>query len=737
MTEDNKLRFQPRARIIRTIGDQLISGAEAAVIELVKNSYDADASFVRIEFHPPLQAGNGRISVTDDGHGMSLDDIRLKWMEPATSSKTKNRLSKTKNRRMMGSKGIGRFAAAKLGGTMSLVSTVESVVGLESVLIPELDWSIFNDDHYLSDIAIDYLLQPGIGSTGTTIEISDLSETWSQDRLRRLHIELRRLLSPLDHEHDDDFAIYLDLSGCTVDNSGFDGAALFEEASGTAHDTDESIYADGAGEKYRVLPFPLLNACDYELEGTFDGAGSFSGTFQVRRAGRGPEHVQLEFPYIDGEETPGPFSVHLFVFDREADAIKNNMKAAGMGDLSAKEARNLLDNIAGVAIYRQGFRVRPYGNPENDWLALDSRRVQDPSLKIGHNQIAGYVTIEGQDNSNLIERSSREGFEENGAFARLARVVTALLTNAVEPKRYKFRSDTGLSRRRSTTFDEVRELSELTKIRALITKLDPSEREAAEKVIDQQSARLLDRIEDLQERQRILEAKSSLGAIIGEILHDGGPRAVYVLKTAERMEKSFGSLFLGGKLASQAKDEMSMKSIPGLRRAGHDLTELFRNLRPLAGGRRGQPRFFLPKTVIRRAADLFESSGVPIKISQTQELIELIGYPDDLSTALINIIGNAVHWLQDSKKALPEVKINVSRTGETCHIFIQDNGPGVPDEFAEQIFDVGFSLKEDGTGLGLNIAREALGRSGGSLLYHMDYDEGASFEILFPARNEQ
>src|SRR3546814_16396460 len=81
-----KIQFRPRARIIRTIGYQLISGPEAAVIELVKNSYDADASYVVIKFQPPLVEGDGRIVVKDDGHGMTVDDIQEKWMEPATRS---------------------------------------------------------------------------------------------------------------------------------------------------------------------------------------------------------------------------------------------------------------------------------------------------------------------------------------------------------------------------------------------------------------------------------------------------------------------------------------------------------------------------------------------------------------------------------------------------------------------------------------------------------------------------
>src|ERR1700739_3242388 len=106
-SEEQKLRFRPRARIIRTIGDQLISGPEAAVIELVKNAYDADASFVSIKFKPPLEVGKGRIIVVDDGIGMTLSDIEHKWMEPATASKSTARLSPIRGRKVMGSKGIG------------------------------------------------------------------------------------------------------------------------------------------------------------------------------------------------------------------------------------------------------------------------------------------------------------------------------------------------------------------------------------------------------------------------------------------------------------------------------------------------------------------------------------------------------------------------------------------------------------------------------------------------------
>lgn len=325
--EENKLRFKPRARIIRTIGDQLISGPEAAVIELVKNAYDADASYVEIKFSPPLLLGQGRISITDDGHGMSLDDIRLKWMEPATTSKVKDRLSPSNTRKMMGSKGIGRFAAAKLGAKMALTSTVLAEEGNVAVLIPVLDWSFFSDDVYLSDIAIDYLVQNVEGPTGTTIEVIELHQSWTKDRLSKLYSELRRLLSPFaaSHENSDDFSVFLDLSDCDEDSVGFDPSDIFEESE------DEGDGSRYRGHGRRVHPFPLLSACDYELNGKLAPNGAFEGSFTIHRAGRGTEKISIPGAGIKQDESAGIVEVHLYMFDREADALKSNMNAAGMG----------------------------------------------------------------------------------------------------------------------------------------------------------------------------------------------------------------------------------------------------------------------------------------------------------------------------------------------------------------------------------------------------------------------
>ena len=612
---------------------------------------------------------------------------------------------------------------------MALTSTVRKGDESVAVLIPELDWSIFSNDVYLSDIAIDYLVQETDGLTGTTIEIVELHDEWNKERIAKLYGELRRLLSPFSESSDvnGDFCVFLDLSECKGASSGFEPEEIF---GGTDTDEPSGTY-QGSGR--RVHPFPLLTACDYELCGTLYPDGAFEGYFTIHRAGRGSETVSLPGAGITNHESPGTVEVQLYLFDREADALKSNMKAAGFGEISAAEARRLLDRISGVAIYREGFRVRPYGDPENDWLALDTRRVQDPSLRIGHNQVAGYLKIAEEQNSQLFERSSREGFEDNAAFQNLARMVKRLLAEVVEPKRFDFREKAGIARSRSTTFDELKELSELKRVRKLLDLLEPKEREEAEQIIDKESQRLSFRIEAMRERQRVLEAQSSLGAILAEVLHEGSPEATFIKKSADRMSIMLKSFLSGDDSEkSKARDYFSER-IPQLKASGDKLSELFRILRPLAGGKRREASLFFPVQTIKDALAIFEDHKVSLEVVSLAKGMELLGHSEDLTTAVVNIVGNSIHWLEATAVEHPRVQITLTRSEDGGHVFIEDNGPGVRSEFMDRIFEVGFTLKDGGTGLGLNIAREALARSGGKLKFHPEHEGGALFEIVFPA----
>jgi signal transduction histidine kinase len=464
--------------------------------------------------------------------------------------------------------------------------------------------------------------------------------------------------------------------------------------------------------------------------GFIDPAGNFDGTMQIRRGGQAPIAIDLSAPLADDEEPCGVVGVHFYIFDREAQTVRQTMNRAGLGDLSAAQARKILDDIAGVAIYRSGFRVRPYGDAENDWLTLDRRRVQNPTQRIGHNQVAGYITVEDQGGSGLVERSSREGFEQNGAFVRLGRIIQKLLTEQVEPRRYTFRKQAGISRPSTTSFDEVRVLSGLRKIRELIATLPAADQPAAEAVVAKESAQLIDKIAVLEERQRVLEAKSSLGAIISEVLHEGGPAVAYLSTTSARLQTMFPDLKAGDERQQKAEEAFPDR-LYNMRKNAMRLSELFKALRPLSGGRRGQPQFFRPANPIAAAKALFETHETRINIHGGFEAPEIVGYPDDLMTAMVNLLSNSIHWLEEAQTPDPRIDVQLFTQGGDLVIYVDDNGPGVTPEFAEEIFDVGFSLKPDGTGLGLNIAREALARSEGALLFHMEFQGGARFEIRF------
>lgn len=729
MAEDQILKFRPRARIIRTIGDQLISGPEAAVIELVKNAYDADASRVVVAFHPPLTGGLGRITIQDDGHGMSLDDIRNRWMEPATSSKVDRRLSTSKRRVMMGSKGIGRFAAAKLGRTMGLNSVSDREGVREEILIPALDWSQFTGEAYLDTIGIEFLVQPATGPTGTLIEIRDLSEDWTKEKLQRLHRELRRVISPFEAPTaDEKFSIFLDLAACSHETCGFDPEEVLRPG-----DQSGDLLAEPA-ERFRVQPVPLLSVADYEVRGEFDARGSFSGTFENRRSGEAPQPIELNVPVQPDETDCGIVRVELFIFDRETDAIKRSVRIAGFGELTAAKARAVLDSISGVAIFREGFRIRPYGDEQNDWLTLDTRRVQDPSRRIGHNQVAGYVRVQNDTDSNLIERSSREGFEQNEAFTRLHRLILTLLSEIVEPKRLQFRVKAGIARGGGGTLDEFRKLTDLPGVRKFVKKLPASERAGAEKIIERESSQLALKFEAFEERTRLLEARSVLGAILGEVLHEGAPSARYIANTAPLLLSQLLMLTAGKGPQFEVSKASFEKRLPMIGDAGESLSALFNNLLPLAGGKRGDPIHFNPVNIIRDALALFETHGIDTETVNSDRVTEVYGYRADLSTALVNLIGNSVHWLEQSRKSHPRITVSLEEVSDSAIIAVADNGPGVRDEFAESLFDVGFTTKDRGTGLGLNIAREALARSNATIEYDSEFEGGARFLIRFPKR---
>ncbi|MED2216647.1 ATP-binding protein, partial [Bacillus thuringiensis] len=194
--------IEPAARIITAIGRDLIKDLPASIVELVKNSYDADASYVEIV----LSKINDQlhIKISDDGHGMDTDTIIGTWLVPGTDHKLRLKRS-PKKRPFQGRKGIGRYAAAVLGNELELESVRDG-----KKTIAKIDWKEFERKKFLKDVKILVTSEESKLPNGTTLNISggqEYIDLLTDKEIQNVLKELRKLVSPLDSKIDNSFNI--------------------------------------------------------------------------------------------------------------------------------------------------------------------------------------------------------------------------------------------------------------------------------------------------------------------------------------------------------------------------------------------------------------------------------------------------------------------------------------------------------------------------------------------------
>ncbi len=720
-------KLKPRARIIRTIGDQLISGPEAALIELVKNSYDADARSVRIKISPETPECPGAIHVSDDGHGMSEHQIVSRWFEPATNDKAKRKVSPG-GRIMLGAKGIGRFAAARLGNITRLDSwTIEDTQCYRTSL--EVDWRDFTAEAYLDSIDIDVTTTVSIPMrTGVDISISGLRDAWTKPRMERLVRELRRVASPV--EISSEFSMHLDITAFTKQNCGFDGATLLR-------DNNRDYLSDNSDESDPtvIVPFAISDHSDYSLTGSFDNEGNFTGEFINFRGDGSKVPLYVPAPPSEHNASCGPVSISVNVYDREHDAIEALFTRAGLDfkSIGIRAARHILTDNSGVSIFRDGFRIRPYGEPENDWLELERQRVQNPSKKLGLSQLSGRVYIASESLSGLVERSSREGLEHSDAFDRLKELIQSIIVH-VEEQRFEFRDRAGLSRKAQGDVTRTKSLAKLSRTRKQIESTPEPYASSLREAIGKDSSELLESIEEIEAYQRLLQSRAALGLVLSQVIHEAR-RLLNPMAIAARNLSDDASELLNetkrGEIARRHLPENAKTLSEGVR----GLSNLIKRLDPLSGRRRGRPSKFNAKDIIDTSITLMREDLASKSVTLAQDLRQSLwatGYKEDLQSALLNVLENAAHWARAGTSRNPTISVSASVDQGKLFISISNDGPPIDPMYVNRLFDAGFSLKSGGTGLGLAIAREACRASKGELLYQENAAD-TTFTIVFPS----
>lgn len=700
-------KIRPAGRHILTIGRDLIQDPYAAIVELVKNSYDADATEVNIDF---ININNEKIQViiTDDGHGMSNDTVINKWMVPSTNDKQARKVSPS-GRIMQGRKGIGRYASLVLGNELLLETVSENKK--TSLFV---DWGLFEKVEFLDDVEILIEVKEVRANSGTKLIITGSKQNlleWKKNQFDKLNSELKKLKSPIsnDSTNDDEFDIYLSICG----------------------------FSEELDRKVKIEPYPLFELYDYKISGIVKADGKGALTYALQKARNTTTEI-INFDF--GKKTQcGSVEFDIRVYDREPIAIdsliKRGLKDENGNYVGKLEARRLLDKNNGVGVYRNGFRIRPLGDPDFDWLELNKKRVQNPSQKIGSDQVIGVVKIESEEYSGLIEKSARDGLKENVHYQALVELTNQVIEK-LETRRFIYRNKAGLSRKKLKIEAEFEKLFSFDFLKKNVQsslkkgKVDNEITSDVLRAIDETENEKNKIVELLRETVAIYQGQATLGKIINVVLHEGRKPLEFFKDQIPLLSMAYTS-YQNGNVEILPK---VYNKINAFSENSDILLQLFKKLDPLAQGKRGGKKEVLIGEKIKSVFSVFASQMKDIswKVDITSGSdIKISCWTQDLYSVFTNLIENSLFWMKEKKIITKEISILVDvENNEICFIDYKDTGPGIERDLLESgvIFEPGFSTKPEGTGLGLSIAGESARRFGFELKA-LSSETGAYFRL--------
>lgn len=731
-----KRRIRPAARLLETIGRDLIKDVYAAIVELVKNSYDADSPKAKISIRYDEIKKSLYISIEDNGHGMDYDTVINKWLVPATDDKLLRKRS-SKGRVLQGRKGIGRFAAAVLGERVSMTTTRN---GVTTSLM--LDMNELSKVSFLDELEIELDTKNTADSNGTIILIEkenlskeDVKNIWTSKQIRKLLVELRGLTAP------DEVYQLAESQGFDIYHDSFEMELVF----------GDFPIDDYNNRKISITPFPVLELYDYRISGKIDAQGTANLYYGNQNISALPEEeikIKVPIDIKNGQCYPGDIFIDIRVYDRDSDSIENIIKR-GLKDpvtneyVGKQEARRILDEYYGVGIYREQFKIRPYGEQSFDWLDLDKKRVQNPSLKIGHNQIVGFVYVRPEEVSGLQEKSARDGLMENGSYFGLISVVSQAIRE-LEVRRQNYRENAQKGGRGRTIEDQIDLLFDFNNTKQKISKeiglLDITSTQraqiesAVDKVLDFEKQKKLDFARKIRETIAIYQGQATLGKITHVLLHEGRKHIKYISETVPRVNK------WAIQLASNTESELQERLADRCKKIiSHTkgLEFLFKKIEPLSRTRRAPKKLLYIEKEIQSIFSIFsseiDSENITYEMLFNQSDISVQANEMDFITIFSNLIENSVFWLSYNKNKEKNIKISAFKEGDNVIVVYQDNGPGFHGGSLELMFDPGYSMKPDGTGLGLALAGEAMSRIGGKIEAKSS-DDGAVFELIFEGK---
>ncbi|MDR1148133.1 MAG: ATP-binding protein [Spirochaetaceae bacterium] len=691
----DEIKFKVRARLLEQMGEQLIKSESIALMELIKNSYDADASHCVVEMHDMDNPEKGSIIITDDGTGMNYDIFKNVWLEIGTSNKAdkketeeidkkgiinekKIERSKKFNRIPLGEKGIGRFGVHRLGHEIEIISRMEG--SKECRLF--VNWDAINKSKYIEDFPISLEERPPEifkKGYGTKIIIQRLKSKWNKATVRECARTITSLNSPFDNISNFRTELIIDKSEWLMGLLKFDEIETYKLYSFEAKMEGSRITKFG----YTFIPYPDMKG----IEKTVLGIEAIIKNNSMVRLDEDKKPVDVDL----STEKIGPVIFKGIIFDFDT----NILKLSRLSD--RKGLKEYLRDNGGIRIFRDNVRIWDYGEPENDWLEMESRRINRPGTKISKRQILGAVYLDSEKSRALIETADREGFVDNNAYQLLKYACRAVLEK-IEIFR---RADK--ERLRILYGNENKEIP-------VVTSLDEAKRLIDENIPDKKIVKEIDRCLD--------RIQVDYDRITNSLIKSAGA-GLNLIGVVHQMQKIIKNIISG--IENNVSIQEIRSQIDDLARLVEGYSILIKNSEKKVRNIKGIIEKALFNLEFRIKVHNIELNSA---FRNRLDHIDCICTESHVVSAIMNLVDNSIWWIDFSKKKEKSIYIDISSElkGYTT-IIVADTGTGftIPVNLLGKPF---VTDKPDGAGMGigLNLTTLIMESLGGKILYP-DYDD--------------
>lgn len=721
ITEKVPIVMHPKA--FAAFGADLVTNDVVALIELVKNAYDAFAYDVFIEFTKNDKKESVLI-ISDNGLGMTKDVIVNAWAVIATNNKVRNPYVYRDGmaRAVSGNKGMGRFSAARLGGKLCLITKTKS----EGCYRINLDWNMFNSATSINEC--NFMLEKIADNTintesGTRLIISELNHIWGDDDYSDLQEELSRIINPFGKN--ERFSITLK---CDGEDSCID--IQVPEFVNCPKYLFNALVDNNGNVDWTYYFSPLKKGVDFS--NYVSGSLSWAEILEDLRSEL--SKTSQKYYRMLSEKVPscGQFKMEIRVWDRDAESIQD---ITDLYSMKRTVYKNTLRAYKGLSVYRDGVLVLPKSEASRDWIGLDLRRVGRVGDRISTNQIIGIIEISSSNNPNIKDATDREKLVDTIEYLEFTTIIKAAV-KLLEGLRKNDRIETD-----KQSVEGSRTLTDLLSnvdSQELLTEIEEKAKSGCTvddlvQIVKDYNSDTQEKINDLKDRLVYYGQVASMGSIAGFIIHEIRGRMTSVKRYLDYTEKEYSPF-----------NPKIQKSYDFAVLAHQRMIDVSNTFAPIFdAGLRQRKNYCNLLKELKNSIELLDKkivdNNTKITIDCKEDFVVNM-HRGELQTVLINIIDNAIYWTtQKNKKDNRNIEIIV-KTQDNKHIMVEisDNGPGIEEKDVGRIFSPGVTKKKFGVGMGLVIVTELLSKYDAdiSVLLPGRINSGATFKLVLPGKGE-